>query len=83
MVLYIIFFGFENEGLQANGLTCCGIISLAETLATGTQLQRLDLRKNSFQLAGLMALAVALKLCPTLTCLDINVTSSEVKKSLD
>ena len=68
----------HNLGLQANNLTCCAIISLAESLASGTRLHRVDLRKNAVQLAGLMALAAAMKLCPTVTCLDLNVTSSEV-----
>lgn len=64
-------------GLQENNLTCCGIISLAESMANGTRLQRVDLRKNKFQLAGLMALSAALKLCPTVTCLDLDdVTTS-------
>lgn len=56
-----------------------GIISLAESLATGTQLKRIDLRKNSVGLAGLMALAAALKHCPTISQVDLdpeNVDSS-------
>lgn len=66
-------------GLQENNLTCCGVISLAESIANGTRMQRIDLRKNKFQLAGLMALAAALKLCPTVTCLDLddNFTTSD------
>lgn len=59
-------------GLQENGLTCPGIISLSESLATGTQLKRVDLRKNKIALAGLMALAAALKHCPTITQLDLD-----------
>jgi hypothetical protein len=59
-------------GLQENGLTCPGIISLSESLATGTQLKRVDLRKNKIALAGLMALAAALKHCPTINQLDLD-----------
>jgi len=73
----------HNLGLQANNLTCCAIISLAESLASGTRLHRVDLRKNAVQLAGLMALAAAMKLCPTVTCLDLNVTSSENSEEYD
>lgn len=67
-------------GLQETGLTCTGVISLAESLATGTGLQRVDLRKNNFQLAGLMALAAALKLCPTVTRVDLlNATPPSIE----
>lgn len=59
-------------GLQENGLTCPGIISLSESLATGTKLKRIDLRKNSIGLAGLMALAAALKHCPTISQVDLD-----------
>lgn len=60
-------------GLQENQLTCSSIISVAGCLATGTNLRRIDLRKNNLQLAGLMALHATLKLCPTITCLDLNI----------
>lgn len=72
-------------GLQATGLTCSGVIGLAEALASGTALQRVDLRKNDVRLAGLMALAVALKLCPTVIRVDLlnpNPPSGEVDKHL-
>jgi hypothetical protein len=70
-----------NLGLQDNGLTCPGIISLSESLATGTQLKRVDLRKNNIALAGLMALAAALKHCPTITQLDLDPTDSSTSSS--
>lgn len=60
-------------GLQDNGVTCSGVIALAEALTNGVQLRRVDLRKNKFELAGLMALAAALKHTRTLTRLDLDV----------
>jgi hypothetical protein len=70
-----------NLGLQENGLTCSGIISLSESLATGTLLKRVDLRKNNIALAGLMALAAALKHCPTITQLDLDPTDPSTSSS--
>lgn len=62
-------------GLQQTGLTCSAIISLAEYLASGTSLKRVDLRKNEVNLAGLMALGAALKHCPSVIRLDLlNIT---------
>ena len=69
-------------GLQENGLTCTGIISLAESLANGTQLKRVDLRKNHIALAGLMALAAALKHCVTITQLDLDVDPSTTSTTI-
>lgn len=63
-----------HMGLQDNGLTCTAMISLAESMAAGTKLQRIDLRKNYCELAGLMALAAAIKLCPTVTRIDMNIS---------
>ena len=62
--------------LQDSELSCAGLIALAECLANGTRLQRVDLRKNVVQVAGLMALAAALKISKTVTCLDLNCTVS-------
>jgi hypothetical protein len=50
-------------------------------LATGTLLKRVDLRKNNIALAGLMALAAALKHCPTITQLDLDPTDPSTSSS--
>lgn len=57
-------------------MTCTGVISLAESLASGTRLKRVDLRKNQIALAGLMALVAALKHCQTITRLDLDCKPS-------
>lgn len=61
-------------GLQSAHLTCAGIRQLAEILEFGgnSTLQRIDLRDNHLQVAGLTALNDALKSNKSITRIDLD-----------
>jgi len=49
-----------------------GAVALAEVIADSPRLLRLDMRENEIKTAGLMALALALKVNDTVTRLDMD-----------
>ncbi|KAF7724779.1 hypothetical protein EC973_000735 [Apophysomyces ossiformis] len=61
-------------GLAETGLDSSAAIALAESLPENCSLTRLDLSRNpSITMAGVMALAISIKMNDTITFLDINI----------
>ena len=60
-------------------MSVLGAVALAEFIADSPRLVRLDLRENSIKTAGLMALALSLKVNTTVTKLDLD---KELKREL-
>lgn len=61
--------------LTDTGLTTEAVIAIAESLAENKSLGRLDLSKNPLiDIAGMMAIAVSIRLNHSITFIDINIT---------
>lgn len=59
-----------------------GAVALAEAIADSPRLLRLDLRENDIKTAGLMALALALKVNETVVRLDLDKDTKRESVSL-
>ena len=49
-----------------------GAVALAEYIAESKSLLRLDLRENDIKTGGLMAISLALKVCPSVSRVDLD-----------
>ncbi|KAG1056976.1 hypothetical protein G6F43_001170 [Rhizopus delemar] len=64
--------------LTDTGLTTEAVIAIAESLAENKSLGRLDLSKNPLiDIAGMMAIAVSIRLNHSITFIDINITTND------
>ncbi|RCH90169.1 hypothetical protein CU097_010450 [Rhizopus azygosporus] len=64
--------------LSDTGLTTEAVIAIAESLAENKSLSRLDLSKNPLiDIAGMMAIAVSIRLNHNITFIDINISTND------
>ncbi|KAI9250595.1 hypothetical protein BY458DRAFT_493828, partial [Sporodiniella umbellata] len=65
-------------GLTDTGFSTEAVIALAESLAENKSLSRLDLSKNPLiDIAGMMAIAVSIRLNHSITFIDINISTND------
>ncbi|XP_072546295.1 protein phosphatase 1 regulatory subunit 37 [Salminus brasiliensis] len=69
-------------GLASVGITCEGAVVLAEIVAESRVLQTVDVRQNSVLTAGLMALALALRINHSVLQLHLDQNPKEEKGTL-
>ncbi|KAG1448379.1 hypothetical protein G6F56_008959 [Rhizopus delemar] len=68
----------KDLGLIDTGMTTEAVIAIAESLAENKSLTRLDLSKNPLiDIAGMMAIAVSIRLNHSITFIDINILTND------
>ena len=63
---------FDAPHLVACSFSFLGAVALAEILADSISLTRIDIRENHIQIAGLMAISLALKVNRSLVRIDLD-----------